>query len=83
VTAALPLAGAAFILLGGYAHGMLGPLPPVDPPQAAEIVVIRPSGFVGSGAPLPVTVDGHDAYGPSPAESTSSGPSLRASGSSA
>jgi hypothetical protein len=42
---------------------MLGPLPPVDPAQAAEIVVIRPSGFVGCGASLPVTVDGHDAYG--------------------
>ena len=51
------------LLLSGCAHGVLGPLPPVDPAQAAEIVVIRPSGFVGCGAPLPVTVDGRDAYG--------------------
>jgi hypothetical protein len=59
-----PAAGfAAALLLSGCAHGVLGPLPPVDPAQAAEIVVIRPSGFVGCGASLPVTVDGHDAYG--------------------
>jgi hypothetical protein len=56
------LAGVALLFIG-CAHGMLGPLPAVDPAQAAEIVVIRPSGFVGCGAPLSVTVDGRDAYG--------------------
>jgi hypothetical protein len=51
------------LLLGGCAHGALGPLLPVDPAQAAEIAVIRTTRFVGCATPLPVTVDGHDAYG--------------------
>jgi len=51
------------LLLTGCAHGVLGPLPTADPTQAAEIVVIRPRGFVGCGTALPVTLDGRDAYG--------------------
>ncbi len=55
--------GVGALLLAGCAHGLLAPLPQVDPGRAAEIVVIRPSGFVGCGVSLPVTVDGRDAYG--------------------
>jgi hypothetical protein len=51
------------VMLTGCAHGVLGPIPAVDPTQAAEIVIIRPTGFVGCGTSLPVTLDGQDAYG--------------------
>lgn len=46
------------LLLTGCAHGPLATLPAVDPDRAAEIVVIRPSGFVGCGSSVPITVDG-------------------------
>ena len=52
----------ALLIMTGCAHGVIQPLPPVTG-AAAEITVIRPSGFVGCGVPLPVTVDGQDAYG--------------------
>ncbi len=56
----VPIVG---LFIAGCAHGVLGTLPPVDPAQAAEIVVIRPSGFVGcGGVNRPVTVDGQDTY---------------------
>jgi hypothetical protein len=71
VLSRLLFASAVAFLLSGCAHGVLGPLPPVDPGQAAEIVVIRPAGFVGCATPLPVSVDGHDAMA-SPAANTSS-----------
>src|SRR5207245_7564031 len=50
-------------MLTGCAHGVLGPIPAVDPAHAAEIVVIRPRGFAGCGGSMPVTIDGQDAYG--------------------
>jgi len=50
-------------ILAGCAHGKLGPMPAVDSASAAEIVVIRPSGFVGCALPLPITLDGRDIYG--------------------
>lgn len=47
------------ILLAGCASGSLGTLPTVaDPAHAATVVVIRLYGFVGSGATVPITLDG-------------------------
>jgi len=54
---------AALILaLAGCAHGFVAPLPPVDPARAAELVVVRASGFFGCGRNLVITLDGRDLF---------------------
>jgi hypothetical protein len=58
-----PIALVLSVMLSSCAHGVLGPITAVEPAHAAEIVVIRPRGFVGCGVSLPVTLDGRDAYG--------------------
>lgn len=56
------LAILTLLLVGCTTHGRIGAMSEV-PPNAAWIVVIRPSGFVGCGISLVVTVDGQEAYG--------------------
>jgi hypothetical protein len=52
------------LALTACAHGLIGALPRIDAPdQAAEVVVIRPRGFVGCAISLPITFDGSEVYG--------------------
>jgi len=47
------------VLLAGCASGSIGTLPQIaDPDRAATIVVARPSGFIGGGRSVAITVDG-------------------------
>src|SRR5262245_53086702 len=64
----LPLAFYALMLaVCGTPHGVLGTLgtlsPPPDPDQAAEIIVIRPYRYVGSGQGRGIWLDGVLLYG--------------------
>lgn len=54
--------GALVLALVGCAHGFIAPPPPVDPARAAELIIVRPSGFVSCGRTLTITLDGQDLY---------------------
>jgi hypothetical protein len=52
------------VLAGCTTHGRVGALPTLpDPEQAAEIIVIRESRFIGGGANFTVVLDGAPVYG--------------------
>jgi hypothetical protein len=51
------------LMLAGCAHGLIGELPKVtDPANAAEITIVRPARFVGSGVMNTITLDGRHLY---------------------
>jgi hypothetical protein len=52
----------ALVLSGCAQSALTAPLPVIDPGLAAEVIVIRPSGFKSCGVAKPVMIDGRQVF---------------------